>query len=634
MAPYHSAHWEADCKQLRTTVNSSKRGSTRRVCGRAPLPEKEYDTIATVITHTRSWHGTFVSFAMLDTFQNAERQHLRRKERERYMQAIHAPPATDRDHLSTSIFESLATCHSADLIPIVDVLSGEPLKTQVEDVKDRKQAYAFNRYLRRKSLCCVGVPLLIVFIVVVLLVSGVTNKNQVPDSVNPRKSKLFSLIVDMGVSSDRLNDGETPASHALDWLVTDSVDLKDYEAVRTRFALATLYFSTTSKKPWNSAQYWLSEYPVCLWEGVTCIHPDHDDRQQVKALELDHHGREGYLPEELSLLQRDLHVLDLSNNHLQGSIPNLDGLSNLERLYLGPNNLTSTIPDSLYSLKHLDHLYLNQCELSGSISTKIGQLSALQGLGLQNNFLTGVLPTELGLLIDLRALYIDSNQLKGSLPTELTAVTKIIDLRLSNNHFVGELPINFAQLQYLEVFYASANKLTGPLPSLGNLVRDIQLFDNEFGGTLPASWCQKGLLWHLYLDGNILSGSLPQDWTSPFLESLYLFGNDFVGELPQALGDLKRLQHLRLQSNRFEGKIPSSFGQLGELRDLDLSNNLLTGKIPSQLASLVSLVSVNVKNNYLTGTTPWLPDGPNSTCSIQLVADCAEVGCQCCSGCL
>lgn len=519
-----------------------------------------------------------------------------------------------------------------DLAPIVDMLTGEPLEVPMAREEEYPPVIVPNQLMRRRVLM-LTIPALIGIFVAVMIAHRSTTVDTDKGSTNTRRDILFSILLDSNVSQERLTDKHSPAYHALEWLTADVVEEKDYETIRSRFALATLYYSTsTTVQGWESDTYWLSDYPVCLWEGVTCQVHASDQRQQVQFLELGGFGLVGTLPSEVSLLELDLHVLDLSSNHLYGTIPNLEALSNLKRLYLGPNNFTSSIPDSIYSLKLLDHLYLDNCDLTGSLSSHIGQLKALKGLGLEGNFLTGSIPSEIGLLENLRALYLDSNEFGGVLPDAISQLTNIVDLRFSDNHFTGSMP-NFEHLKFLEVLHGSDNEFTGPLPSIQGLARDVQLFNNKMEGPLPSEWATKSLLWHLYLDGNLLSGSLPSTWTSPYLESLLLFGNDFSGRIPEGMGDLVRLRDLGLQSNRFTKTLPASLGQLTALEKFDVSSNLLTGNVPSELVEANNLVRINLENNQITGDIPWQPKVGEDSCDLDIKADCDEVQCLCCLDC-
>ena len=90
-----------------------------------------------------------------------------------------------------------------------------------------------------------------------------------------------------------------------------------------------------------------------------------------------------------------------------------------------------------------------------------------------------------------------------------------------------------------------------------------------------------------------------------------LGNNNLTGELPPELGNLSKLQLLRLHDNNLTGEIPSQLGNLTELVDLSLGdnpghpgNNEFTGPIPAWLDNLTNLDSLGLQGNALTGGIP------------------------------
>jgi Leucine-rich repeat (LRR) protein len=68
-------------------------------------------------------------------------------------------------------------------------------------------------------------------------------------------------------------------------------------------------------------------------------------------------------------------------------------------------------------------------------------------------------------------------------------------------------------------------------------------------------------------------------------------------ELPESLGQLTRLQSLKLRNNQLTA-LPESLGQLTQLRSLDLSDNQLR-VLPESLGQLTQLQSLNLSRNQL-----------------------------------
>ncbi len=85
---------------------------------------------------------------------------------------------------------------------------------------------------------------------------------------------------------------------------------------------------------------------------------------------------------------------------------------------------------------------------------------------------------------------------------------------------------------------------------------------------------------------------------------LVLRSEALTGSIPQELGNLTGLTHLRLDENRFTGPIPSELGSLTRLRELNVNGNALTGSIPPALGGLTHLERLWLNDNVLTGPIP------------------------------
>jgi hypothetical protein len=104
--------------------------------------------------------------------------------------------------------------------------------------------------------------------------------------------------------------------------------------------------------------------------------------------------------------------LELTGNGLRGSIPDVLGTcSALERLYLGQNYLTGTLP-SLGGCA-LTGLHLHSNNLRGSVPADLfGNNCQLQGLWLYSNRFTGQLP-DLGRCLALSNVTVSANAFNG-----------------------------------------------------------------------------------------------------------------------------------------------------------------------------------------------------------------------------
>ncbi|KAL4312627.1 hypothetical protein GQ457_01G003810 [Hibiscus cannabinus] len=78
--------------------------------------------------------------------------------------------------------------------------------------------------------------------------------------------------------------------------------------------------------------------------------------------------------------------------------------------------------------------------LNGRIPEVLAELCSLLVLNLSHNSLTGPLPPSLGSIAALESLDLSSNKLGGGIPSELTKLTFLEVLNLSQNNFIGPIP--------------------------------------------------------------------------------------------------------------------------------------------------------------------------------------------------
>lgn len=276
---------------------------------------------------------------MLSTFENSGRQHLRRKERERHIRQIEAF-ANSLDFIS----DDTAACSLA-----VDTFSGNPLEKIPEDHSVHNgttvQASSNNDgWWKSKRGTTVIIAVLGLFgLTMIGFLLGVdvgeqqlsiqqaivtpnaeASGTEVDATLMVRHKTILSLVLDWGISSsEALQDPSSHAARALDWLIYTDLDTTGVETIRTRFALASLFFATQRPdqgNTWTEDRHWLSSYPVCLWYGVECL----DERETmglVQSLNLSSNALTGSIPEEIGLLGLDIRSLDLSDNQLVGTIP-------------------------------------------------------------------------------------------------------------------------------------------------------------------------------------------------------------------------------------------------------------------------------------------------------------------------
>ncbi|TYG78108.1 hypothetical protein ES288_D02G031000v1 [Gossypium darwinii] len=358
------------------------------------------------------------------------------------------------------------------------------------------------------------------------------------------------------------------------------------------------------------------------------------DLKNLEVLDVSNNALEGMLPRCFSNLT-SLRVLDVSRNHFQIplSFAPFANLSNLKALSINENKMVME-PSFYTSIPkfQLEVISLSKCITSQQLSRKV--------------------PTFLYYQYDLRYVDLSHNNLSGTLPTWLLENnTKLEELILKGNSFTGPLSLSSALISNVSSIDISENKLQGQIPTdlsnnqlYGKVPEELiakgsltilRLSNNNLSGNvvpviLSANWVQ-----HLYLDGNNFSGEMTNVDVSTFefpnsLQEIDLSNNKLHGKLPRWIGNASFLGRLAMSNNSFEGSIPMEFCKLNSLEFLDLSQNNLSGSIPSCFNPLniehvhlhgnrlrgplslafynsSSIVTLDLRGNNLTGSIPkWI----------------------------
>ena len=134
---------------------------------------------------------------------------------------------------------------------------------------------------------------------------------------------------------------------------------------------------------------------------------------------------------------------------------------------------------------------------------------------------------------------------------------------------------------------------------------DNWLSEEPLGSWHGVSTDSSGRVRALNFYNNGLSGSIPPELGNLLrLEYLRMDENHFAGSIPPELGNLLRLEYLSLSGNRLNGPIPPELGNLSGLERLFLSGNQLSGSIPPELGNLLKLEDLRLNDNHLTGPLP------------------------------
>ncbi|XVF79301.1 hypothetical protein PTKIN_Ptkin14bG0210500 [Pterospermum kingtungense] len=345
------------------------------------------------------------------------------------------------------------------------------------------------------------------------------------------------------------------------------------------------------------------------------------------ALSLSKNMFSGEIPASFCNIGSFVNILDLSNNNLNGIIPQCLGNVNMRLLDLRMNKLSGKIPPSFCNGSYLEILDLSNNNLNGTIPQCLGNLG-LSVLDLRMNNFSGAIPEEFVNCEFLTTLGLNGNKLEGLLPRSLLKCTTLEVLDVGNNQISGEFPHWLGSLPNLQVLVLRSNKFQGPIANPYRtkfpfrMLRIIDVSHNEFTGPLPAFYF-KNFKAMMTVDQNkselkYMGDDYYEDHMMvtmkginielvrilSILTTIDLSNNNFSGEIPANIGKLKSLKGLNFSHNKLEGHIPSTMGSLTNLEWLDLSSNRLAGKIPEELLDVTSLEVLNLSYNKLEGHIP------------------------------
>ncbi|KAM3754643.1 hypothetical protein ACB098_03G181600 [Castanea mollissima] len=326
---------------------------------------------------------------------------------------------------------------------------------------------------------------------------------------------------------------------------------------------------------------------------------------------------------------KNMYLLDLSSNMLQGSFP-IPPLST-NYFFVSKNNFTGSIPPMICKVHTLAVLDVSNNQLTGHIPhCLLNSSNSLVVLAMKNNHFQGNLPETFKNGCSLVTLDLNHNQIHGKIPRALVKCKMLEVLNLGNNKLNDTFPFWLESLPELRILVLRANRFHGPIwdPHVNfglSKLHVIDLSHNNFFGKLPSDFFQNWSAMSRVTGYDKSQSRYMRNTSSYSTDSLTivnkgvelelvkiltiftaidLSNNRFCGEIPDSLGNLKALIVLNLSSNNFMSHIPSSLGNLVELESLDLSRNNIFGEIPQQLTSLTFLEYLNLSQNQLFGPIP------------------------------
>jgi len=349
---------------------------------------------------------------------------------------------------------------------------------------------------------------------------------------------------------------------------------------------------------------------------------------------LDFHSNR--LQGEIPIPPSSAFYLDYSENNFTSMPPDIgNSLPYAFFFSISGNQIAGVIPTALCNATSLQVLDLSNNSLNGSIPDCLIQMSqTLKVLNLRENFLTGILPNAFPKECSLSTIDIGQNLLWGHLPKSLAKCKNLEVLNLRQNQLHDTFPAWLMHLSNLRVLVLRCNKLHGsitcrPSDMSWSMLQIIDLAYNDFSGELQAHCFQKLKALMVgadnllpiseleypvipsdniyYVDSIVISSKGSeiklQKILTPF-KCIDFSKNRFHGNIPEVMGDLNGLIVLNLSHNALSGFIPPSIGNLSMLESLDFSCNHLHGNIPQQMANLQFLEVLNLSFNQLVGTIP------------------------------
>ncbi|XP_021827847.1 receptor like protein 30-like [Prunus avium] len=305
---------------------------------------------------------------------------------------------------------------------------------------------------------------------------------------------------------------------------------------------------------------------------------------------------------------KNLTYIDLSYNSLlslyNGTDSSYSSFPQLAFLYLASNKLR-TIPYFLRNQSTLSSVDLSENHIQGKIPDWIWSANLLYTLNLSCNYLVALEAPLFHSTVETLDLH--SNQLQGKIPIFLpyakyldysrnnfssipsnigNILTNTLFFSLSINNLHGLIPASICNALYLQILNLSNNSLTGMIPQCLTAMRDLSVLNlarnNLTGSISNVEVTEDSSLQILEIGGNQLGGKVPKSLAKcTMLEVLNIGNNNITDSFPCLLKNISTLRVLILRSNNFYGGIEclNTNGTWPELQIIDLAHNNFSGEI-------------------------------------------------------
>ncbi len=279
----------------------------------------------------------------------------------------------------------------------------------------------------------------------------------------------------------------------------------------------------------------------------------------------------------------------------------LKELKNLRTLYL--HLYLTKIPESIFHLSSLKYLNLDDNQIK-EISAGIMFLDGLKVLSVKDNYLYKV-SDKIRFLLHLKELYLDNNTHLDSIPESL-GLLRNLEVFSLNNTAIERIPDSFGDLHNLKILSLNNCKNIKLLPeSLGKL-QNLQELNVMYCSldTLPSSLCNLENLNKLVIEGNLLL-EIPEELadkihTSKLVSEQGLVYLNLERSEAQVIKEIETLTHLKFNlENRITQRISTGWGGLDPCMDLTIKNNHIESisiyggaieKLPDSIGNLRSLI--------------------------------------------
>eukprot|EP00256_Glycine_max_P067445 XP_025982040.1 receptor-like protein EIX2 isoform X2 [Glycine max] len=356
-----------------------------------------------------------------------------------------------------------------------------------------------------------------------------------------------------------------------------------------------------------------------LLEGSTSSNHFGIVLNSLQHLDLSHNLLEGSISNHFGRVMNSLEHLDLSYNIFKGEdFKSFANICTLHSLYMPANLLTEDLPSILHNLssgcvRHsLQDLDLSDNQITGSLPD-LSVFSSLRSLFLDGNKLSGKIPEGIRLPFHLKSLSIQSNSLEGGIPKSFGNSCALSSLDMSGNNLNKELSVIIHQLSgcarfSLQELNIGGNQINGTLSELSifSALKTLDLSENQLNGKIPESTKLPSLLESLSIGSNSLEGGIPKSFGDACaLCSLDMSNNSLSEEFPMIIHHLSgcarySLERLDLGMNQINGTLPD-LSIFSSLRELNLDGNKLYGEIPKDYKFPPQLERLDMQSNFLKG---------------------------------